>query len=184
MELLSAFILTVHYPLAFFVLIFRKSINHSVTCVYRMQIEKANLSDAPEILAVQKLAFQPLADFYKKTFPPLNETLDEVKAAFETHTVLKAVQDDRIIGAVRFLAKDGTCFIGRLVVNPVFQNQGVGSKLLLQVENLCPTVGRFELFTGKQSTKSLYLYNKLGYKEFKTGKDTVDIALVYLEKLK
>ncbi|MGD6933411.1 MAG: GNAT family N-acetyltransferase [Candidatus Bathyarchaeia archaeon] len=150
-----------------------------------MQIESANVNDAQEILTIQKQAFLNQAKIYNiYTLPPLLETLDEVKAAFKTHAILKATQDGKIIGSVRFVEKDGTCFVGRLLVDPAFQNQGVGAELLRQVECHSPTVKRFELFTGFKSEKSLHLYKKLGYKEFKTGKDKDDITLIYLEKLK
>jgi predicted N-acetyltransferase YhbS len=150
-----------------------------------MQIEKAVVTDAQEILAIQKLAFQSQAKIYNNyDIPPLVETLEEVKAAFSTHTILKASINGRIIGSVRFLEKDCTCFVGRLLVDPAFQNQGVGAELLRQVECLSPTVKRFELFTGYKSEKSLYLYKKFGYKEFKTGKDAEDIPIIYLEKLR
>ncbi len=150
-----------------------------------MKIETAKPSDAQEILTVQKLAFQSQAKIYNVcTLPPLLETLDEVKAAFKTHTILKATQDGKIIGSVRFLEEGDTCFVGRLLVDPVFQNQGVGAELLRQVECQSPRVKRFELFTGYKSEKSLHLYTKLGYTEFKTGKDKDGITLIYLEKLR
>jgi GNAT superfamily N-acetyltransferase len=150
-----------------------------------MQVEKAEVNDAQKILTIQKRAFQAQAEIYKiYTIPPLTETLEEVISAFDTHTILKATKDGRIIGSVRFLEKAGTCFVGRLLVDPDFQNQGVGRKLLLQVESLCPTAERFELFTGYKSEKSLHVYKKLGYREFKTGKDAADITIVYLEKTK
>lgn len=147
-----------------------------------MQIEPANVNDAQEILAIQKLAFLNQAKLYNiYTLPPLLETLDEVKAAFKTHTILKATKEGRIVGSVRFSEQNDTCFVGRLLVHPAFQNQGVGAELLRQVECLS-AVGRFELYTGYKSEKSLHLYKKLGYTEFKTGKDKDGITLIYLEK--
>jgi ribosomal protein S18 acetylase RimI-like enzyme len=149
-----------------------------------MQIEKANVNDAQEVLAVQKLAFLGQAKIYNNySLPPLLETLAELKAAFKTHTILKAVNAGKIVGSVRFLEKDGTCFVGRLLVDPEFQNRGVGTALMLQAENLC-SARRLELFTGELSTKTLNLYKKLGYKQFKTGKDQAGITIIYLEKLK
>lgn len=71
--------------------------------------------------------------------------------------------------------------MGRLTVDPAFQNQGVGAELLRQVERQC-NAERFELSTGVKSEKSLHLYKKLGYTEFKTGKDKDGITLIYLEK--
>ncbi len=149
-----------------------------------MQIEKATISDAQEILAIQKLAFLGQAKIYNNyNIPPLLETLDELKEAFKTHTILKATVDGKIVGSVRFNEKNSTCFIGRLLVDPDFQNRGVGTALMLRAENLCSAC-RFELFTGEQSTKTLNLYKKLGYKQFKTGKDQANITIIYLEKLK
>jgi ribosomal protein S18 acetylase RimI-like enzyme len=149
-----------------------------------MQIKKANVNDAQEILAIQKLAFLGQAKIYNNyNIPTLLETLDELKEAFKTYTILKTAVDGKIVGSVRFLEKDGTCFIGRLLVDPEFQNRGVGTELLIQAENLC-SARRLELFTGEQSTKTLNLYKKLGYRQFKTGKDPAGITIIYLEKLK
>lgn len=149
-----------------------------------MQIKEANVSDAQEILRIQKLAFLDQAQIYKNyAVPPLLETLDELKEAFKTHTILKATVEGKIVGSVRFNEKDGTCFIGRFLVDPEFQNRGVGTALMLQAENHC-SAARLELFTGEQSTKTLSLYKKLGYKQFKTGKDRAGITIIYLEKLK
>jgi hypothetical protein len=84
----------------------KKSINQPVTCFYRMKTEKANINDAKEMLTVQKLAFQAQAKLYNiYTLPPLLETLDEVKAAFKTHTILKATQNGRLVGSVRLWSR-------------------------------------------------------------------------------
>jgi GNAT superfamily N-acetyltransferase len=149
-----------------------------------LRIEKAKVADAQEILSVQKQAFQVQAKLYDNyKLPPLLETLEEVEAAFKTHTILKATIDGKIVGSVRFLERDCTCFVGRLLVDPAFQNQGVGAQLLQHIESIC-SADRFELFTGYKSEKSLHLYKKLGYKEYKTGKDAEGITLIYLEKQK
>lgn len=43
---------------------------------------------------------------------------------------------------------------------------------------------RFELFTGYNSTKNLYLYNKLGYNIFDEKQLNDKVKLVYLQKIK
>jgi ribosomal protein S18 acetylase RimI-like enzyme len=70
------------------------------------------------------------------------------------------------------------------VVNPDFQNRGVGTKLLLEIECTFPSCGRFELFTGSKSTGNIHLYEKLGYREYKTQIIKDDHKLVFLEKTK
>ena len=92
--------------------------------------------------------------------------------------------DGKIIGSVRVLAQDGTCCVGRLMVHLDFQNRGVGSKLLLEAEHIFPSCARFELFTGNKSVRNIRLYDKLGYKRFKTETITDDFKLVFLEKVK
>jgi hypothetical protein len=41
---------------------------------------------------------------------------------------------------------------------------------------------RYELFTGHRSARNLYLYRKLGYREFKRIPVNESIILVFLEK--
>ena len=114
-----------------------------------MNIQKANINDAEEILALQKLAYKSEAKLHGDfQIPPLVETLDELKEKFQTHVFLKATAEGKIIGSVRVLQKDNTCYIGRLMVHPDFQNRGIATKLLMEIEK-CFSCVRFELFTGK-----------------------------------
>ena len=116
--------------------------------------------------------------------PPLTETLADVQAAFATHTFLKAVAEEQIIGSVRACIADGTCYIGRLLVHPTQQNQGIGTRLMaaIEAEARAQAVRRFELFTGHKSARNLYLYRKLGYRPFKQARVNAQVEFVYLEK--
>lgn len=146
-------------------------------------IEKATLSDAGEILALQKLAYRSEAQIYDDfSIPPLVQTLEEIEKDFRNQTVLKGVLDGRIIGSVRAYAKDGTCHIGRLIVHPDFQNQGIGTKLMKEVEDTFRANTRFELFTGDRSEKNLHLYQKLGYRKFRVAPITDRTTILFLEK--
>ena len=149
-----------------------------------MFIEQAKVEDAEEILALQKLAYKSEAEIYDDySIPPLIQSIEEIEAEFEDHTFLKALCDDeRIIGSVRAQVKLGTCYIGRLIVAPDFQNQGIGTSLMHKIEGCFEDAGRFELFTGHLSGRNIYLYQKLGYKEFKREKVHENLELVYMEK--
>jgi ribosomal protein S18 acetylase RimI-like enzyme len=148
-----------------------------------MEVEKATISDAEEILSLQKLAYQSEAEIYNDfNIPPLVQTLEEIKKDFGIQFLLKAVMDEKIIASVRAHTKEGTCYIGRLIVHPDFQNRGIGTKLMYEIEKIFSTCQRFELFTGARSERNLYLYKKLGYKIFKTAKITDQTTIVYLEK--
>jgi len=146
-------------------------------------IERAVTDDAEKILSLQKIAYQSEAEIYDDfTIPPLTQTLEEVKKDFEGQVFLKAVTDGRIIGSVRAFVKEGTCYVGRFIVHPDFQNRGIGTHLMNRIEKDFKKAKRFEIFTGHKSERNLYLYEKLGYKRFKTVKANEKLTIVYLEK--
>ncbi len=146
-------------------------------------IAEAVLADAAEILALQKLCYQTEArlngDFQ---LPPLLQDLAGMQADLAGQRVLKAVQETRIIGSVRAIEREGTCHIGRLIVHPDFQNRGLGTRLMSEIEARFPDVVRFELFTGAKSERNLHLYQKLGYLAFRREALTAAATLVFLEK--
>ena len=146
-------------------------------------ISRVNQKDLPYILELQKICYQTEAVFYNDyNIPPLTQDLDSLIRESETTIILKAVIRDEIIGSVRGHREDDICHIGRLIVNPAFQNQGIGSSLLRYIENLFSDCDRYVLFTGYKSEKNLYLYEKQGYSEFKREKINDKVTLVYLEK--
>jgi ribosomal protein S18 acetylase RimI-like enzyme len=146
-------------------------------------VERATKSEAEEILALQKLAYRSEAEIYNDfRIPPLVQTLESIEKDFENQLFLRALMDGRIIGSVRAYSKEGACYIGRLIVHPDFQNRGIGEKLMNEIERVFGTCQRFELFTGVRSEKNLYLYQKLGYRIFKTANITDQTTIVYLEK--
>jgi ribosomal protein S18 acetylase RimI-like enzyme len=150
-------------------------------------VQPARPTDAAEILELQKLAYHSEAAIYNEYgIPPLTQTLDGMRADLDRQTCLKAIVDDgrgvRIVGSVRAYLDQGTCYIGRLVVHPDLQNQGIGTRLMREIERLFGHAARFELFTGHLSERNLYLYDKLGYRPFKQERISDALTLVYLEK--
>lgn len=139
--------------------------------------------DAIEILALQKLAYQSEAKIYNDwTIPPLLQTVEEIRDEFNTHVFLKALSERLIVGSVRARMMGTTCHIGRLIVHPKWQNQGIGTRMMNEAEMMHRDAARFELFTGSQSALNLHLYHKLGYREFRRELLSSQVELVYLEK--
>ncbi|HNT73423.1 MAG TPA: GNAT family N-acetyltransferase [Anaerolineae bacterium] len=139
-------------------------------------------ADLDAILALQKLAYRSEAERYSDfTLPPLRQTPEEIRADFARMTFFKATSGERIVGSVRGYEKDGTCYIGRLIVHPDVQNRGIGARLLQTLEQHFSTARRFELFTGHKSEPALHLYHKLGYREFKR-QEMATHTIVFLEK--
>jgi ribosomal protein S18 acetylase RimI-like enzyme len=159
------------------------SINY-IAEVITMIIEKAKINDAERILEIQKIAYIAQAKIYNDyTISPLVETLEELLGDFEKKTIYKATVDNSIVGSIRGMSEKGTCHIGRLAVLPEYQSKGIGTILIKKIEEAFCDCKRFELFTGNKSTDNIRLYEKLGYKMFKTEKYDDKASIVYLEKL-
>lgn len=149
----------------------------------RPVIKTATVSDAAEILSLQKLAYQSEAVLYNDfDIPPLRQTQSELEQEIKEQVVLKAVINNKIVGSVRAYQKNGVCYIGRLIVAPERQNQGIGTGLIREIEAVFDECSRYELYTGFKSEKNLYLYQKLGYRIFKKETVSDKLQLVYLEK--
>jgi phosphoribosylanthranilate isomerase len=145
-------------------------------------IQNAGKHDLADILRLQKLAYQSEAELNDDyNIPPLTQTFEQIEAEFEKSIFLKAALNGQIIGSVRAYQKDETCYIGRLIVHPDAQNRGLGSRLVKAIEAQF-TCDRFELFTSEKSDRNLYLYRKLGYRDFKQEQLSPKIKLLFLEK--
>ena len=144
---------------------------------------RAEASDAPEILALQKVAYQSEAEIYgDDSLPALQQTLDDLQNDLARMVFIKAVVNGKIIGAVRGYAEGQTAYLSRVVVHPYFQRRGIGRRLLDEIEQAFPDVTRFEAKTGHQSKRNLYQLTQRGFKEFKTEPFTPAITWVCLEK--
>lgn len=148
-----------------------------------VSVKIADKSDAENILILQKEAYASEAALYGKwDIEPLRQTLEELIAEWEEQVILKAFAGGVLVGSVRGRVQGETCYVGKLMVKPELQNQGVGKKLLLELEKQFPAARRFELFTGEKSLKNLHVYEKLGYCPERTQKVDDNLTLVFLAK--
>jgi len=152
--------------------------------VEKVTISLSNIKEVQDILALQKLAYQSEAEIYNDySLAPLTQTLEELKDDFGKKIFLKAVMNRQIVGSVRAYFKDDSCYISRLVVNPLYQNLGIGRKLLDRIERYFPAAKRYEVFTWHDSKRNIYFYKKNGYKMFKREKLTESRDNVFLERI-
>ena len=130
-----------------------------------LSICPATHNDIPELLAVQKLAFQEEADRYgSRGILPLLETEAECAEAFGKNLVLKGTVHGKLVASIRGeMDHQGICYVGRLSIHPDYQNRGYGRAMLAALEKAFPQCAAFELFTGSRSVKNLHLYESAGY---------------------
>ena len=144
---------------------------------------RAEKTDAPEILGLQKTAGQCEAEIYNNdNLPALQQTLEELQSDFDRLTFIKAVINGKIIGSVRGHATGDTAYVSGVIVHPYYQHHEIGRRLVEEIEKAFPSAKRFESFTGRPNERGLRLLGKLGYKEFKTDPFTPAITWVHLQK--
>ncbi|WP_425570344.1 GNAT family N-acetyltransferase [Nonomuraea rosea] len=149
----------------------------------RVTIERAVAADAGEILTLQRAAYVAEAQLYGDPYiPPLVESLEQVRKIIEGAVVLKWADRGRIVGSVRGQVAGSTCLVGRLVVAPDRQGQGLGTALMDALHEQVPEATAFDLFTGHLSEANLRLYRRLGYRE--THRERMDdhLTMVHLRR--
>lgn len=150
-----------------------------------MHILPATAEDAPAILELQRLAYRSEAVLYDDFgIPPLTQTLGSLQQDIAGQTVLKAVRGGVLVGSVRALEQERICHVGRLIVHPDHQRQGIGTALMRAIESHFPNAAAFELFTGHRSAGNLRLYERLGYHAVRQEPVSASLTLIYLRKIR
>ena len=149
----------------------------------QISIKVATKEDLPAILALQKKAYLSEAIIYNDfTIPPLHQSMDDIEDEFNKCLFIKLEGDGEIIGSVRGYEVGGVCYIGKLIVEPRCQNQGIGTRLLDDIESRFANAHVYELFTGHKSQKNLHIYQKQGYVISRSEQVSPSLALTYLRK--
>jgi GNAT superfamily N-acetyltransferase len=148
-----------------------------------MKILYAEATDLQEILELQYIAYQSEAELVNNyRIQPLTQTYDEIVEEFQNGIFYKSIDNTgKIVGSVRGHEKEGTLYIGKLMVNPLFQGKGIGTKLLQTIEEDYKDL-RKELFTSDLSKQNIKLYERNGYRKFQTKSIADGLNLIYLEK--
>ncbi|MBM4570212.1 GNAT family N-acetyltransferase [Rhodococcus hoagii] len=146
--------------------------------------------DAGELLTLQRAAYVTEAQAHDDpNLPPLMQSHGELVGELTQPAVIAfGLRDDsqRLVAAVRVHLSSGephVAEVGRLVVAPDMQGQGLGSRLLELVEVRVPEwITDLRLFTGDRSLGNLRLYSRFGYRETHRSPTPGGYALVHLAK--
>jgi tRNA (guanine37-N1)-methyltransferase len=144
----------------------RPDLLHPSTLVDDIEIRPATPADAGELLVLQLACWvQVQHENPGVHVAALQESLADVRAWLDTHTVLVARSAGRLVGAVRGIRHEDVWDIGRLMVAPDLEGRGLGRELLGRMEALAPPgATAYWLFTGAKSERNLRMYKKAGYR--------------------
>ncbi|MBN1138220.1 MAG: GNAT family N-acetyltransferase [Anaerolineae bacterium] len=160
-----------------------------------VRFERARIEDAETLTEVQKRTFNDDAVRFGgqpavgpvlpvSSGPPGYDSVDWTLWAIKTGIYFKILAGDRIIGGVILFDMHKRHFnLGRIFVDPDWQNQGIGSQAVRFVEKTFRYVKRWSLDTPGWAVRNHHFYEKLGY--VKVGEEVpeeADIRLYLYEK--
>ncbi len=130
------------------------------------QIRPAVPADAGEILTLQRACWMQEQQANPDAWvPALHESLDDVRRWLPDWTVLTMRRAGRLVGGARARLDGDVWDIGRLMVAPDLQGQGLGRVLFEAIEAAAPAAATsYALFTGAGSTENLRFYKRAGYR--------------------
>lgn len=137
-----------------------------------MKIRKARLKDIGEITNLLELLFTQEVEFaFQKELH--KKALKKIINNKDIGTIFVVTKEQKVIGCVNILFTISTALGGRvalledMIINPLYQNKGIGKKLLLKVfEKLKKKkLKRITLLTDGDNQKGHNFYKSLGFVE-------------------
>lgn len=149
--------------------------------------ELATPDDVPALTDVQIRCFDDDArqhDLGERGGPPGYDSEAWQSVMMQHAAYYKIVDDGRIIGGmIAFDLGGGHFELGRIYLDPVYQNRGIGTQALRFVEAAHPQATRWTLDTPSWARRNRHFYEKMGY--VKTGElqpEGADFTLFLYEK--
>jgi len=133
----------------------------------KINLEKANISDAKTIFDMQVKAFTPLLEKYKDyDISPANENIYITLARINNHDggYFKILVNNILVGAICILWRNKTQFwISPMFISPEYQGKGIAQKTISLVKAMFPEATSWELATLLEEKRNCYLYEKMGF---------------------
>jgi len=132
-----------------------------------LEVRPATRGDAGELFTLTRACWlQELWANPGVVIPALEESFDDAIQGLADWTTLVAVAGGRIVGSARGRVEAGDVWdVGRVMVAPDVQGQGLGRRLLALIEESAPAeVTSYSLFTGAGSADNIRMYKKAGYR--------------------
>lgn len=147
------------------------------------RILRAEPEDAEAILGIQQRSFEAEARLVQTwDIPPMTETLESVLEHIESACVLKAVEAGRVVGSIRGVMQGTVCGIHRLSVDQTYRGKGLGSALLMAIEQAHRQASGFQLTTNAVMEGNVDFYIRHGYRVDARVRHSDTITLLQMSK--
>ncbi len=151
----------------------------------RFRFERSKEADIPRLTAIMVQAFDRDAQQFRGQ--PMNnpagyETGEWLRNLMHNALCYKILDDTKIIGGfvvMRDLPKPGINYLGSIFIDPLYQNQGVGSQSLYFMEQAFPAK-KWQTMTQAWAQRNRHFYEKNGYQKVKEFYDENEHHTVFV----
>ncbi|MEK5164244.1 GNAT family N-acetyltransferase [Paenibacillus sp. FSL R5-0527] len=140
-----------------------------------MIIEKALKADAEKLAEIQKASFDEESKQFNNSEiggPPGYDSTIWQEDMMVYGDYYKVLKDGEIIGgAIILLGTNGVLNLGRIFIDPKYQNQGIGMKVMKEIETIYLDNPKWWLDTPKWSVRNHHFYTKCGFTKVREEED-------------
>ncbi|MGG3840517.1 GNAT family N-acetyltransferase [Paenibacillus thiaminolyticus] len=130
-------------------------------------LERAIKNDAPKLAEIQKASFDEESKHFNNNEiggPPGYDSISWQEEMMQICEYLKVLFNGQIIGGALILIESNQVHnLGRIFIDPNFQNQGIGMKVMKEIERSFPESTKWWLDTPSWSVKNHHFYTKCGF---------------------
>ncbi|MGG3506431.1 GNAT family N-acetyltransferase [Paenibacillus lautus] len=130
-------------------------------------LERAIKSDAPKLAEIQKASFDDESKHFNNNelCGPLGyDSVSWQEEMMHSCEYFKVLYNGEIIGgAMIFIESNQVHNLGRIFIDPNYQNQGLGKKVMKKIEGSFPDSTKWWLDTPRWSVKNHHFYTKCGF---------------------
>jgi RimJ/RimL family protein N-acetyltransferase len=145
-----------------------------------LRFEKARREDARVLALISGRAFDNDVNYGAPGSggpPGYKSEMWQIRVIARSHYYKIILEEDydRIIGGfIVFQNTYGDCELGRIFIDPDYQNQGIGTQAMAFMEDAFPDARRWTLGTPLWNLRTQHFYEKVGYMRIGTmGRDGV-----------
>ncbi|WP_314589279.1 GNAT family N-acetyltransferase [Paenibacillus terrigena] len=140
-----------------------------------LKLEPAITKDAQKLAEIQKVSFDEESKHFNNNEiggPFGYDSISWQVEMMQNCEYFKVLFDGEIIGgALIFIGNNQVHNLGRIFIDPNFQNQGIGMKVMNEIERIFPDSNKWWLDTPSWCVKNHHFYTKCGYTKVREEDD-------------